>query len=218
MKAYFISGIGADKRLFSYIELSPEFDPEYIEWIVPGEKESLSEYAIRLFTPYYSDKPFILIGLSLGGIVAVEIAKQFPPVCTIIISSVPVSSQLPPYYKVARKMNLQRHIPAGLFKVTATLKHYIFMQSWANKRLMRRVIWEGDSRFIKWGMNAVLSWTNEVLPSPLNHIHGTRDEVFPVKYAKPTHVIHKGGHMLVINRAEAINNILQEILLPYKSI
>jgi pimeloyl-ACP methyl ester carboxylesterase len=218
MKAYFISGIGADKRLFSYIELPVEFDPEHIEWIVAGEKESLPEYAIRLFTPYHSDEPFILIGLSLGGIVAVEIAKQFPPVCTIIISSVPVSSQLPAYYRLARKINLQHHIPAGLFKITATLKHYIFMKSWTNKKLMRHVIWDGNSRFIKWGMNAVLSWTNEVLPSPLNHIHGTRDEVFPVKYANPTHVIHKGGHMLVISHAGTINNILQEILLPYKSI
>jgi pimeloyl-ACP methyl ester carboxylesterase len=216
MKVYFISGIGADKRLFSYIELPPAFEPEYIEWILPGEKESLSAYAIRLFTPYYSDKPFILIGLSLGGIVAVEIAKQFPPVCTVIINSVPVSSQLPPYYKLARKMNLQRHIPAGFFKITATLKNYFFMKSWTNKKLMWRVIRDGNSRFIKWGMNAVLSWKNEVLPSPLNHIHGTRDEVFPVKYAKPTHVIHKGGHMLVLNHAEAINKILQKILLPYQ--
>lgn len=216
MKAYFISGIGADKRLFSYIELPPGFDPEYIEWILPGKNESLSAYAIRLFTPYYSDQPFILIGLSLGGIVAVEIAKQFPPVCTVIISSVPVSGQLPPYYKLARKINLQRHIPAGFFKVTATLKHYIFMKSRANKKLMRHVIWDGNSQFIKWGMNAVLFWNNEVLPCPLNHIHGTRDEVFPVKYANPTHVIHKGGHMLVMSHAGTVNNILQEILLPYK--
>lgn len=217
MKAYFISGIGADKRLFSYIELLPGFDPEYIEWILPGEEESLPEYAIRLFTPYYSGKPFILIGLSLGGIVAVEIAKQFPPVCTVIISSVPVSSQLPPYFKLVREMNLPRHIPAGLFKITATLKHYLLMKSWTNKRLMRRVIRDGNERFIKWGMNAVLSWTNEVLPRPLNHIHGTWDEVFPVKYAKPTHVIRKGGHVLVVSHAGAINHILQEILLPYKS-
>jgi len=215
MKAYFISGIGADKRLFSYVELPPGLEPEYIEWIAPGEKESLQEYAIRLFTPYSSDKPFILIGLSLGGIVAVEIAKQFPPLCTVIISSVPVSSQLPPYYKLARKINLQSHIPAGFFKITATLKHFIFMKSRTHKKLMRQVIWDGDSRFIKWGMNAVLFWTNEVLPSPLKHIHGTRDEVFPVKYANPTHIIDKGGHMLVISRAAAINNILQEILLPF---
>jgi pimeloyl-ACP methyl ester carboxylesterase len=217
MKAYFISGIGADKRLFSYIELPPGFDPEYIEWVLPGEKESLPEYAIRLFTPYYSEKPFILIGLSLGGIMAVEIAKRFPPACTVIISSVPVSNELPPYFKFAGKMNLQRHIPAFVFKLTATLKHYIFMRCRTNKRLMRQVIWDGNDQFIKWAMNAVLSWTNEVLPGPLSHIHGTRDEVFPVKYAKPTHVIHKGGHMLVMSHAGAINNILTEILLPYQS-
>jgi pimeloyl-ACP methyl ester carboxylesterase len=147
--------------------------------------------------------------------VAVEIAKQFPPVCTVIISSVPVSGQLPPYYKLAGKLNLQRHIPAGFFKITATVKNCIVMKPWTNKKLMWRVIMDGNSRFIKWGMNAVLSWRNDVLPGPLNHIHGTRDEVFPVKYAKPTHVIHKGGHMLVLSHADAINNILKEILLPY---
>jgi hypothetical protein len=72
--------------------------------------------------------------------------------------------------------------------------------------------WETDPAFIRWGINAVLNWSNEKTPESLTHIHGTRDEVFPYSFAKPTHVIPKGDHMLVISHANEINSIVSEVL------
>ena len=212
MKAYFISGIGADYRLFTHTRLPEGYEAVYIHWIPPQKTETLPDYAQRLIAQIDTTEPFILIGLSLGGIMSVEIAKRTSPVCTIIISSVPLSAQLPGYYKLAGKLRLGRLVPASLLKSAASIKHSLTMKSAANRQLMRTIIRAGDDRFIRWALNAVLDWDNREIPSPFFHIHGTRDEVFPIGLTNPTHIVPKGGHMFLMSHPAMINDILQQIL------
>ena len=75
MKAYFISGIGADYRLFTHIRLPEGFETCYVHWIPPEKDETLPVYARRLAEQIDTSEPFVLIGFSLGGIMAVEIAS-----------------------------------------------------------------------------------------------------------------------------------------------
>ncbi len=214
MKVYFIPGIGADYRLFLHLRLPEGYEPAYIHWIPPIKKERLSDYAYRLVQQIDTTEPFILAGLSLGGIMAVEIAKRVPPVCTILISSVPISDDLPKLYRVAGALQLHRLIPASLLKLATMVKHSLWMRNAAGRRLMRQVIRAGDNRFIRWALVAVLKWKNETIPQPYYHIHGSRDEIFPIRLTSPTHIVPKGGHMFLISQPEAVNNLLHEILLP----
>jgi hypothetical protein len=39
-KVYFISGLGADSRVFSFLDLS-YFEPVFLDWLPPQKKESL---------------------------------------------------------------------------------------------------------------------------------------------------------------------------------
>jgi pimeloyl-ACP methyl ester carboxylesterase len=214
VKVYFIPGIGADHRLFLDLRLPEGYEPAYIHWIPPIKKEPLSDYAFRLIQQIDTTEPFILAGLSLGGIMAVEMAKRIPPACTILISSVPVSADLPRLYRIAGALQLDRLIPASVLKFAAIIKHSIWMRTAAGRRLMRQVIRAGDDRFIRWALNAVLKWQNTIIPQPFYHIHGSRDEVFPMRLTSPTHVFPKGGHMFLISHPEAVNNFLHEVLLP----
>lgn len=214
MKVYFISGIGADYRFFTHIRLPEGYEPAYIHWIPPLSNESLHHYALRLTDQIDSSQPFILAGLSLGGIMAVEIAQKIAPVCTVLISSVPSATHLPRIYKLAGKLGLGRLVPATFLKLAAMFKHSLFMYPAENRRLMRQVIRSGDDRFIRWALNAVLDWGNTTIPSPLYHIHGTRDEVFPIGLTNPTHIVQKGGHMFVVSRPETVNRFLREVLPP----
>ena len=86
---------------------------------------SYPDYAVRLSGAIDKSNPFVLVGLSLGGIMAVEIAKGFRPALTIIICFAPLSSQLPFYYRLAGKVNLLWVIPPTFFKVIATLKRLV---------------------------------------------------------------------------------------------
>jgi pimeloyl-ACP methyl ester carboxylesterase len=212
MKTYFISGIGADYRLFTHIRLPEGFETHYIQWIPPEKNETLPAYARRLTAQIDSSKPYNLIGFSLGGIMAIEIAKLFPPACTILISSIPVSSNLPPYYRRAHRLQLQRLATPTLMKALASFKHLVTMRSRDNYKLMREVIWDGDDRFIAWAMDAVVEWQNDAIPQHLFHIHGAWDEIFPIKFTKPTHIVPRAGHNLTLSHAPVINSLLQEIL------
>ncbi|HWK02745.1 MAG TPA: alpha/beta hydrolase [Puia sp.] len=215
MNVYFISGIGGDSRLFRQIRLPAEFRIGYVEWILPEKGEPLPDYACRLTEQIDTWQPFILVGLSLGGIMSVEIAKRFSPVATILIGSIPVSSHLPLYYTIAGQLRLPDLLPPFFFKKAATIKRLFTREKSADKEMLRQVIRDGNPRFIKWGLKAVLKWRNEEIPQPLWHIHGSRDGVFPVWLTRPSHIVSKGGHLLVINHAAEVNGILAEILPRY---
>ncbi|HEX9511370.1 MAG TPA: alpha/beta hydrolase [Puia sp.] len=218
MNVYFISGIGGDSRLFRHIQLPAGFQIGYVEWIIPEKKESLTDYACRLTEQIDTRQPFILVGMSLGGILSVEIAKRFPPAATILIGSIPVSSHLPGYYAIAGRLRLPDLFPPSFFKGAATLKRLLTREKSEDKAMLRQVIRDGNPWFIKWGLKAVLEWRNEEIPQPLWHIHGSRDEVFPVWFTRPSHIVPKGGHLLVINHANEVNRILGELLPRYSPV
>lgn len=213
MTAYFISGIGADYRMFTHIRPPEGYQVAYIHWIPPRKDESLGAYAFRLIDQIDTSEPFVLIGLSLGGIMAVEMAKRIAPQSTIIISSIPLSSHLPPYFRVAGKLGLGKVVPPALLKAATSIKHFLTMKTPDNRKIIQSVIWSGDDEFIHWALNAVLEWNNTEIPSPLYHVHGTRDEVFPIGFTHPTHIIPKAGHMFLLSQPEEINNLLR-LLLP----
>lgn len=194
------------------MRLPEGFQMKFVEWIPPHADETLPGYAMRLTQQMDTTRPFALVGMSLGGIMSVEIAKHFPVIATIIIGSVPVAAQMPRYYSVARSLNLATLLPASFFKTTAVIKRLFTKEKREDKELIRQVIRDGDPIFIKWALNAVLHWNNEEIPQPLWHIHGTRDEVFPWWLTKPSHTIEKGGHMLVMTHAKEVNAILRDIL------
>lgn len=212
MKVYFISGLAADGRVFKNIQLPDGFEPVYLDWISPFKDESLRDYAHRLAEKIDTSEKFVLVGLSMGGMVAVEIANRIPAFLTIIIASVPISSQLPYYFRIAARLYLHRLISIRLIKNAAIAKRLFTTETKEDKELLKTVIRESDPAFIKWALAAILHWQNETIPEKLIHIHGSRDEILLMKNTRPTHIIPKAGHLMVMNRAQEINKLLREVL------
>lgn len=212
MKVYFISGLGADKRVFKYIQLPEGYEAIYLDWLTPFKNETLPGYALRMAEKIIQTEPFILAGLSLGGMIASELSKKLKPVFTFLISSVPISSQLPPYIRFAGKLNILNFIPIGLLKSTALAKRALQVMSRRDVKLMSEMLKDTDAIFIRWGIKAIAIWHNETLPDHYAHIHGNWDRVLPIRYTNPTHVVRRGGHAMIINRADEINSWLKEQL------
>ncbi|HEY5039439.1 MAG TPA: hypothetical protein VIJ93_10240, partial [bacterium] len=80
MNLYFISGLGADKRVFQKLIIPESFIIHYVEWIPVFPEESLSQYCEKLISQINRAEPFILIGLSFGGVIAIEMSKRIKPV------------------------------------------------------------------------------------------------------------------------------------------
>ena len=213
MNVYFISGMGADGRLFKHIRLPEGNQMHFVKWITPGDEDTIPGYAEKLVEQIDTTQPFALVGVSLGGIMAVEIAKLTSPAATVIIGSIPVSAHLPRYYyTLGTSLGLLRVLPGSFFKGAARFKRNFTRESSVDKMLVLQMIDDADGDFLIWAMRAVLKWKNKELPPSLCHIHGSRDIVFPILLTRPSHVIQKSGHLVVMTHAEEVNGILRDIL------
>jgi len=213
MKVYFISGLAADCRVFKYVQLPDGFEKIFIDWIPPGPAESLQSYSLRLAEVIDTTEQFALVGLSMGGMIATEIAKVHPPAACILLCSVPTHLHMPGYYKWAFTLKLHKLVPIGLLKKASMLKRGFTPDTASDKALLKTVIKDSDPAFIRWAMHAILSWQNETIPASLWHIHGTKDEILPIRYTKPTHVIEGGNHLMIMSKAEPLNEFLKTALL-----
>jgi len=212
LNVYFISGLGADSRIFKHIKLPPNCTPVYLDWIKPNPNESLADYAARMAESIDVTKPFSIIGLSLGGMIAVEIAKIKHPKKLVLISSIATAKQLPPYYRFGGVLRLHKWVPVQLFKQGSFLKRFFTAETSADKRLIRSMIRDCDPSFIRWGMNAVLGWENKDVPQTVVHIHGSADFILPKKFAAPTHIVPGAGHLAVLTHSAQINAVLNSVL------
>lgn len=212
MNVYFLSGLGADSRIFRHINLPEGFEANYIEWIPPTGHETLKEYAHRLSENIDKTKPFVLIGVSMGGMVACEIASIAKPFALIIISSCPSSTHLPSYFPIYRRLKLAKLTSIKLIKFSLVTKRLFTGESKEDKQMLTTVIKESDPQFIRWAMTAILEWNTKDTPEHFIHIHGSADGVLPSKYTNPTHLIKGGGHMMILSKAKQINEIIKEVL------
>lgn len=213
MKLYFISGLGADCRVFKHIQLPAGFEAVHLDWITAKKNESLADYAGRLSASISNEEDFGLVGLSMGGMIASEIAKIRQPRVTILLSSIPVYRNLPFYFHWAYACQLHRLVPVGLLKWASIRKRDMAPDTEEDKLILKQVIKDSDPAFVRWAMHAILTWKNETVPANCWHIHGSRDEVLPIKYTRPTHRIEGGNHLMVMSRAGELNRIFSEILL-----
>jgi pimeloyl-ACP methyl ester carboxylesterase len=212
MKVYFISGLAADSRVFQHIKLPQGYEPVYIEWIKALKNESLSDYSKRLAASIDSSKPFGLIGLSMGGMVATEISKQHALAFTILLSSVPSYKNFPVRFKISYWLRLHKILPVQLFKSASIIKRFFTAETKADKLILEQVIKDSDPVFIRWALGAILEWKNETIPGSYFHIHGSKDEILPMKNTTPTHIIPGGTHLMVLSKAGEVNKILAGIL------
>jgi pimeloyl-ACP methyl ester carboxylesterase len=210
---YFISGLGADRRAFRKLVFPNNFECIYLDWIHPLPAETLEHYANRISEPIDKTKPFFLIGLSFGGMLATEIAKNLNPEHTFLISSVPVFDQLPWYYKLAGMLRLQKAIPLSLMKTGNSIGlKFLGAKTQDEKLLLKQLIADSDPRFIKWALNSILTWRNTTRPDNLIHIHGSSDNILPIKHMTVDHLIKGGSHFMVYAKADEIRKIIIDMI------
>lgn len=212
MKAYLISGLGADERVFSRIQLPLGYEPVHLDWIAPLKDETLEDYAKRFSKRINANEDFILIGVSFGGMLASEIAKILPAKKVIIISSVSHYDELPWYFRRAGKLGLQGIITPGVYKRATLINRFMGAGDQEMKQIVYDYVRNASPDFIKWALNAILNWRHQHRIEQLIHIQGSNDHLLPSKYVKADYIIPQGGHMMVFNRASEINAILRKIL------
>ena len=208
-KIYIFSGLGVDKRVFDNIDFSG-LNIAFVDWIDPLKKETFESYAYRISKDFESNS--ILIGLSFGGMLAVEVSKIIPMKKVILIASAKNKNELPRWFLLAGKLKLNRIVPYTLLKTTNFITNWLFgVKTPSEKLLLKNIIKDTDPRFLKWAINQIVNWKNLSVPQNCIHIHGTNDHILPEKYLKADYKIKNGGHFMTVNKAKEIESIIKKL-------
>jgi pimeloyl-ACP methyl ester carboxylesterase len=210
-KIVIFSGLGVDRRVFDNIDFG-NLDVEFVDWISPLQNESLESYVVRISKKIKEENP-VLIGLSFGGMVAVEISKIIKVEKLILIASARNKFELPKLYAIAGELKLNKLIPSLILKKQNFITNWIFgIESKEEKHLLKNILQDTDSKFLKWAIKEIVNWKNESISENCFHIHGDNDRIIPIKNVKTDFVIKKGGHFMTINKAKEIQDIILSLI------
>ncbi len=208
---YFISGLGADKRAFQLLDLS-FCRPVFVDWIKPLPGETIANYAGRLREQITEEEPMI-VGLSFGGMIAAEIARQVPVKKLIFLSSAKSEKEIPYYMKWMRFLPLHKTVSVSFLR---SANHFVYKLMGVAKRedkiIFEEMLYGSDEQFIKWAINAIVHWKyNHVLSNAVT-IHGTADILLPFRFIQADYKVDGGEHLMLLTMADKISLLLAGII------
>jgi len=205
---YLFSGLGVDHRAFQRLDLSAYHCID-IPWIPPLANEKIEAYAKRLSLQIEEPNP-IFVGLSFGGMMAIEVAKHLQVDKIILLASVKKRAELPFYYRWAGKLHLHKLIPMKWLTRPHLWTAWLFgAKSRADKKLLTNIIKDTDLFFLKWALNVILNWQNDIIPTKIVHIHGTNDRILPLRFIKADVIINNGAHLMTVNKAKEVSKAIR---------
>lgn len=206
MKVYVIGGLGADERVFKYLQL--DYPIHVLQWIEPEPHENLRNYAFRLSHQIPLNEEIILIGVSFGGMVAATLQNMVHPRLTILISSAKNKYELPLLYRWLGKLQILKLIPHAWLRIPKRMAAWLFDTKCTT--VLFEIIKDTNLKFLKWAIIAISLWDQEKNCDPVFRIHGTKDKLIP--YPKDAEVIpiKNGGHFIIVDRAVELSKVINE--------
>ncbi|XRE44116.1 hypothetical protein ACIVBQ_002320 [Tenacibaculum discolor] len=209
---YFVPGLAANTKIFERISLPEEhFELHFLDWMLPTSiNESIEEYALRMCAKIQHKNP-VLIGVSFGGIMVQEMSKIIDCKKIIIISSVKSNKEFPKRFKLVQVTKAYKLFPSKVISNIESYERYFF-NDYLKKRaeLYKIYLSVRNKEYLQWAIYNVLHWKQKESIPGIIHIHGKKDEVFPIKYIKNSIEIENGTHVMILNKAKTISEILKK--------
>ena len=206
MKLVFLHGLGQDAHSWQSVQdaLSPLPSDSFAIFSYPSEsyqeaKERLTEYLQQ------ESEPFILVGLSLGGVLALDLSSQdLPQLKGLVLSGT--------QYKL--KTNLLYRLQILLFRL---LPKQVFEKQGANKQHMLQILTELKS------LNLTNTAKTCQLPSLV--ICGSKDWTNQASSKKLANLLPKGhyqeiadgGHLLNTQKPNELAQVIKEFVGEFKN-
>ncbi|MCF8278399.1 MAG: alpha/beta hydrolase [Flavobacteriales bacterium] len=210
---FFISGLGADHRAFDRIKLEG-YEQTHLPWIIPEWKDTIHTYARKMAEPILKAKNPVVIGLSLGGILASEMTTFMPDLQVILVSSIKSHEERSNILKWGRAFPIQSLMPPN------TMKKFTFLWEMAQKKKLKgdgkhmvQMFHDQDDKFMRWAIVHAPKWRGKGDESRISHIHGTADRMFPFRRIKNAIPVQGGSHLMVYLQGDEVTKlILNELI------
>ena len=215
----FFTGLGCDERM-----VAPHYpinaDIEFQPWLDPIGGESLVECAIRMAQRLDVSRPYYLAGISLGGMVAQEVAIHLAPRAKpeglILLSTCRSALGVPWTHRIVSRLVAAG--PDWFIHFGKTLvphmRHLFGLMEAKEVELFEGMMGSAKDASIRWSLQAIAGWKGGgAIDVPTFQVHAERDRVLPLRTAGPVDVIIEGaGHAMTVTRAAEVNTAVNRWL------
>ena len=194
---HFYPGMGATSSMYG-APWRKELDGYFHDWPEWRGEQTVSDIAKRIIKEHRIESGDTVIGTSLGGIIACEIANLIELDRIILISS------------ARRKEEINKIL--CILHPLIDLAPIAFIQISAGKLPsdLSQMFSQSDPAFIRNMSKAIFTWEGIKSNVPVLRIHGTKDSVIP--HPNETNHDIDGGHLIVMTHAlECIDAIKAEL-------
>jgi pimeloyl-ACP methyl ester carboxylesterase len=216
---YCFPGQGSDERLFGSIRVDTAlFVLKVIEYGTPEESMDMKSFAYSLINRIDTMNPYILLGVSLGGMLCVELNERLNPEKTIIVSSAKNRNELPYMYRFQKKVPLYGLLPKEfLYEGAKIMQPLVEPDRNKNKETFKSMLSEKDPTYMERTIALIINWERETNTKKIYQIHGTNDRTLPLRFIRnPDFVVENASHMMTLTHGTEISRILKYILLGGK--
>lgn len=211
---YLIPGQGGDGRLFNNLTLPAGFETKHVIYERPEEGMSMQAYARQLIKQIDTTNKFILIGVSLGGMLATEMSELVDADKVIIISSAKGRHELPGRYTFQRKFPIYKLVSPKTAKFGAKLLQPIVEPDrQKEKETFKAMLRDKDAIFLRRTIEMIMHWNRTEAPKNIIHIHGDKDHTIPIRKVAYDILVPGGSHMITLTRGEEISRLVEGVLL-----
>lgn len=211
---YLIPGQGADCRLFKNLKIDTTFETRYIHYFTPSKEWNMAGFAHALACQIDTTQSFILIGVSLGGMLATEMGDFLNPEKIILISSAKSRKEFPFRYRMQKRVHVYEWFPGKFVKNGA-----LFMQPIIepdrnkDKDVFVNMLKAKDPLFLERTVAMIIEWDRESYRKDIIHIHGDNDHTIPINNVSYDYKVKGGSHMMVLTKGDEISALVNRILL-----
>lgn len=188
--------MGADHRLY---RRCPVVGGIALDWITPQSDEDLAGYAARLAAGAGIADGDAVVGTSLGGMVAWEIARIRRLRLVVQVSSVTGPREMAVW--------LRRLAAAGTLAPWGLLRPRWLPGLDDDRQLCVEMLHQSDPGFLRWAAGRIAIWPGVMLPASQRtmRIHGDQDVLFPIGRQHGIDLVVPGGdHLMILPRGEAV--------------
>lgn len=179
---------------------------EPVDYPDPEPGETLPQLARRIAV-----SADVFAGVSMGGMVALEMARIRPCRGVLLIASARHARMAPTFASDLLKLapGLGRaKLPAWNLFVSRLGK-----VSASDRRLLVEMLHGQPLDRLREFARMICDWKGVADPGvPVAHVHGSRDLVIPIRFVQPDVIVPGGGHALNLSHAAPVNAVIERFV------